>query len=262
MENSPIYTFKQMLLGDVIDVIHSAKSNRMYLVIDPYLSGIGSHHFLLPLLCPVCGEPWHFVWNDTPEKLVSKLCEALELFVLVEVRFWPKTSARNIADVMQALSLGSGPFEVMIENAADHILENDVFPAFTQALEQHVASTFPSPEELRAMTPDEARELLDLDEQENIEDAIRDVEEWMASDDYEDFDVDDDLYLAVHPNAVLDAIVVFPNYESDEPESYPYQAAIADAENDEDKDDEFKGVDSLDVDEDDLDENNEKKTSS
>jgi hypothetical protein len=257
VENSPIYTFKQMLLGDVIDVIHSAKSNRMYLVIDPYLGGIGSHHFLLPLLCPVCGEPWHFIWNESPEKLASTLRDALELFVLVEVRFWPKTSARNIAGVMQALSLGSGPFEVMIENAADHILENDVFPAFTLALEQHVASTFPSPIELRAMTPDEARELLDLDEQESIEDAIRDVEEWMASDDYEDFDVDDDLYLAVHPNAVLDAIVVFPNYESDEPENYPYQAAIANAEEDEDKDDEFKGLESLDLGEDD--DNNKKK---
>ena len=127
------------------------------------------------------------------------------------------------------------------------------------ALEQHVASTFPSPEELRAMTPDEARELLDLDEQESIEDAIRDVEEWMASDDYEDFDVDDDIYLAVHPNAVLDAIVVFPDNEADEPESYPYQTAIADAEKNEDKDGEFKGVDSLDLDEDDLDDNNEKK---
>ncbi len=237
-----MHTLKHILLGDVIDVIHSARSNRIYLVLDPDL-GWGSPHYLVPLLCPVCGQPWHFVWNDTPENLTAALKKSMSGFQLVQVRYVHRSSARDIATTMEKFSLGSTPSELIIESVADHVGENGIFPVTALSFEKRVPSLYPTPFELRAMSPDEVRAELDLDEHQNIEKAIREIECWMASDDYEDFDVDDDIFLAVHPTAVLDAVVVDPEYASDETESFPYQAILKLVEDVEASEDESGGAD-------------------
>lgn len=206
----------------MIDVIHSDKTNRLYLVLAPAIMD-GDPHYLMPLLCPVCGLPWHFVWNDTPEQLAVALKKSMAGFELVQVKYFPCSTAINIVAVMEKLSLGSGPAELFIENVADHLREDDVFPVITLSFEQRIPSQFPSPEELRSMSQDDVRNALDLDDQEDIEEAIREVEEWMVYDDYE---VEDDILLAVHPNAILDAIVVKPKAGPDESSVYLYQTYL------------------------------------
>ena len=217
-------TLKNTLLGDVIDIIHSSKSNRIYLVLDP--GAWGGPHYLMPLLCPLCGEPWHFVWNDTQDKLTAALKTAIDGFELVEMKFFSHTTADNISATMDALSLGAGPFELFIENTADHIGVDTIFPAMMLSFEQRVPMTLPSPEELRTMHPDEVRDLLDLDKNDDLEAAILEFETLCTNDDFEDFDVEDDIHLAVHPNAILEAIIVEPEFDAEDFDSYPYQVMI------------------------------------
>lgn len=217
-------TLKNSILGDVIDILHSPKSNRFYLVLDPDL--LAGQHYLVPLLCPVCGEPWHFIRHDTQEQLTAALTTAFEGFELADVKFFSHTTADNISATMKALSIGSEPFELFIANAADHIGVDTIFPAMMLAFEQRLPTTLPSPEELRTMHPEEVRELLDLEPSEDLEAAILEFEGWRTSDDFEDFDVEDDIYLVVHPNAILDAIIVEPEFDAEDFHSYPYQEMI------------------------------------
>ena len=220
-----MYTLKHLILGNVIDVIHSARSNRVYLVLDPGFTE-GDDHFLVPLLCPVCGQPWHFIWSDTPERLAAALKKSLTGFQLVDVKYFAHSSAKNIAETMEKFSLGSVPSELFIEGAADHIDENGIFPVIALSFEQRIASQFPSADDLRRMSPDDVRNELDLDVDESIDKAIRDVEKWMASDDYDDFQVEDDIFLAVHPSAILDAILVEPEQGASGAIIYPYQVIL------------------------------------
>jgi len=94
------------------------------------------------------------------------------------------------------------------------------------AFEQRVPPTLPSPEELRAMHPDEVRGLLDLEPNNNLEAAILEFEAWRTRDNFEDFDVENDIYLVVHPNAIQDAIIVEPEFDKEDFDSYPYQEMI------------------------------------
>ena len=63
---------------------------------------------------------------------------------------------------------------------------------------------------------------------------------------YDDYEVEDDILLAVHPNAILDAIVVKPKAGPDETSVYMYQSylnRVEDPDFDEDADeDETDGL--------------------
>jgi len=204
-----MFTLKNTILGEVIDVIHSARTNRVYLVLDGAFTS-DNPHYLVPLLCPACGEPWHFVSNDSPEQMVEALKNALEGYQLVEVKYYPRSSAKNIAAAMETLSTGSEVAELLFENVADHLGEGATFPVIGLVFEMHVPSTTSSSEELRAMDPDEVRELLDLDDKEEVDTAIQQLADWMDSDGFEDYDVEDEFLLVVHPSAILETIVVEP----------------------------------------------------
>ena len=221
-----MYTLKHLILGNVIDVIQSMRSNRVYLVLNPGNLESGSH-FMLPLLCPVCGEPWHFVWNNPEHELASALKKSMEGFQLVEAKYIAHSSAENIAEAMEKFSLGSVPSELIIENAADHINEHGIFPIVALSFEKRTSSPFPTADELRAMSPNEVRNELDLDEHENIDKAIHEVEKWMESEYYDDFEVEDDIFLAIHPNAFLETIMVEPEIGPRGNDVYPYQLILS-----------------------------------
>jgi hypothetical protein len=241
-----MFTLKHLLLGRVVDVVLSDKSGRIYLALNAE-DGLGSPGYLLPLLCPVCGQSWHFVWNDSPEKLAETLREAMKGFQLVFLQYFARTSSENIASAMNLASLGAGPSEILIENAADHLDEQAVFPVISLSFEKRVPSSFPTPEELRAMPAHEVRELLDLDSTDSVEDAILGVAEWMADEDYEDFDIDDDIMLVVHPSAVLDAVIVEPDYLDEDSQELDYKSALDEMESI-DLEDIFSNADDFDLD--------------
>lgn len=236
-----MYTLKNLIRGDVIDVIYSAQTNRVFLVTDPAYAP-GEPRYMVPLICPVCGEPWHFVLGDkTPDELVAELKKSLEGFQLVEARYISQSSSANIAATMEKFSAGSTPADLLLEISLDHQDEDGIFPIVSLSFEKRVPSSLPSPDELRAMSPKKVRELLDLDKSDEIEEAIIELEEWMADDDYEDYEVEDDFLLAVHPTSILDGMIVEALLTplEDRPAIYPkYQAIIHEVENPDEEDDE------------------------
>ena len=97
------------------------------------------------------------------------------------------------------------------------------------------------------MPAHEVRELLDLDSTDSVEDAILGVAEWMADEDYEDFDIDDDIMLVVHPSAVLDAVIVEPDYLDEDSQELDYKSALDEMESI-DLEDIFSNADDFDLD--------------
>jgi hypothetical protein len=199
-----MYTLKTILQGEVVDVIYSAKTNRVYLVLNPKITK-DDPHYLYPLLCPLCGQPWHFLWNDHPHKLMALLKKSMNRFELVNTTYIPDWSVNRIESI-QKQSINSKLIEFFHTRTVEHFEENSTYPAISLSFE------------ILTETENKVSRQMRSDKKKNVENEL--------DNDFNSHKEIDAIVITVHPSSILDIIVVNPELDAYRNSTYPYQAII------------------------------------
>lgn len=154
--------------------------------------------WMIPLLCPICGEEWHFDEIKINETL-SYLRNTLIGYFIGGIHYHSTISPQNAVEVLTKLYSSSDVFDLLVKDIPNHF-DDALFPAVALILEKReplIIDISGSEEEIRGryeILPDE-----DFDE------AIlqlRELEE-------DGFDVVDDLMLLIHPVSILETVEAF-----------------------------------------------------
>jgi hypothetical protein len=127
---SPVeFTLSEHLCGRIMDVIH--RDGKVCI-----LSGDPVVVWAIPLICPVCGEPWHFV-SENIEKLVAQLRKKLRGFNLVGITYISHTSVEKIEQAIKFVyAQTSEVFQDLVVEVPTHAGKLDEFPAIGLILEK------------------------------------------------------------------------------------------------------------------------------
>jgi hypothetical protein len=224
---------KDLLLGHIDGVL--VKDNTPYLVIDRGAHDVREAYtdYLLPLLCPVCGNAWHFSgWEGSTKELEDLLSSALEGFEIVSVRLLPQTSLAIIDSVMKNVFFDSGLKPLLVDATAAHP-ENRTFSAILITLEKWVPIDF-DPEKIRSKPEETIRLEYEMEPEETVDELIDELEA-IAS----EGEVEDDMMIVVHIEALLNTVSVEPEIIV----SHNHRAALIDIE-----EEEFDGQEMMNID--------------
>ena len=199
-----MYTLKTIFQGEVVDVIHSTYTNKVYLVLNPKISK-EDPHYLYPLLCPLCGQPWHFLWNDNPIELMALLKKSMDRFELVNTTYIPNWTVNKIESI-QKQSVNSKLMDFFHTRTADHIEENSTYPAISLSFEMLTETENNISRQMRS------------DKKKNVENEL--------DNDFNNHKEIDVIVITVHPSSILDIIVVNPELDAYKNSFYPYQVII------------------------------------
>ncbi len=123
------FSLTETLCGRIMDVV--LRDGKVCL-----LSGDPFSVWAIPLICPVCGEPWHFISDDT-EKLVKQIRKKIKGFSLIGISYIKQTSIERIQQTMQTVFQGtSDPYQEFIEEVPEHIGILNYFPVISLTLEK------------------------------------------------------------------------------------------------------------------------------
>jgi hypothetical protein len=187
--NSLVFT----LCGEIIDI--RATDAKIWLVIG---DNAEITSWMIPLLCPICGEAWHFDESKIDETL-SYLRSKLIGYFIGEIHYQSIVSQQNAKDVLTTLYSSSDVFGPLIKDVPDHF-DNALFPAVALMLEKREPLDFDL-----SGSEDELRSRYEILPDEDFDEAIASIKELQE----EEFDVVDDLMLLIHPVSILETVEVF-----------------------------------------------------
>lgn len=123
------FTLPQLMYGRIMNIV--LRNEKVCL-----LSGDSEVVWAIPLVCPVCGQPWHFICNDM-EKTLAQLRKKLKRFDLVRVSYVGSTSVEYIEQTMEmGYSNTSDLFQDLIDEVPTHVGVQNEFPAVCLTLEK------------------------------------------------------------------------------------------------------------------------------
>jgi hypothetical protein len=127
--SSTEFSLIEQICGRVMDVTH--RDGKVCI-----LSGDSEVVWAIPLICPVCGEPWHFVGDDV-EKIVATLRKKLRGFSLVGLEYIGLTSVARIEFTMEFMyARTSEVFQDLVAEVPSHAGSPDEFSAIGIILEK------------------------------------------------------------------------------------------------------------------------------
>jgi hypothetical protein len=127
--SSDEFTFLEKICGRIMDVTH--RDGKVCI-----LSGDPDVVWAIPLICPVCGEPWHFVGDDI-EKIVAILRRKLRGFNLVGLQYIGSTSVTKIELTMEFMYANTSEvFQNLVSEVPTHAESLDEFPVIGMVLEK------------------------------------------------------------------------------------------------------------------------------
>jgi hypothetical protein len=122
-------TLSHLMCGRIMDIV--LRNGKVCL-----LSGDSEVVWAIPLVCPVCGQPWHFV-SDDMEKTLAQLRKKLKRFNLVHVSYIGSTSVEYIEQTMEmGYSNTSDLFQDLVDEVPTHVGIQKDFPAVSLTLEK------------------------------------------------------------------------------------------------------------------------------
>lgn len=93
---------------------------------------IGLHDFLIPLLCPVCHHPMHFMGD--PKQILKSLNKGLAGFIVAGTRFHPIVMSDVVDEVLKRMYSDSDAYRPLM-NSAFH-MDASVFPVIFLEVEK------------------------------------------------------------------------------------------------------------------------------
>lgn len=153
--------------------------------------------WLLPLLCPVCGQAWHFE-EQTIQESVEALRKKMEGFSIFGVVYNLSTTEQNIRAVQSLMYSDFTAYDTLVQNIPEHA-DDSVFPAISLM----IGKVVPLDIDLNG-TEEELRERFDIMPDQDFEEEIN---EWREIQD--EYDVENDFMLLIHPFALLETREVF-----------------------------------------------------
>jgi hypothetical protein len=122
------FTLVECLLGRVMDVIE--RDGKIWI-----LSGDSEIVWAIPLICPACGEPWHFVGEA--KKITTTLRRNMRGFQLVGINYIESTSVKKITETMDLMyARTSEVFQDLVAEIPIHIGLEKSFSAISLILEK------------------------------------------------------------------------------------------------------------------------------
>jgi hypothetical protein len=123
------FTLHQLMCGRIMDIVQ--RNGKVCL-----LSGDSDVVWAIPLICPACGQPWHF-FSDDMEKTLAQLRKKLQGFELVRVSYIGSTSVEKIVEILEmGYSNTSDLFRDLVDEVPTHVGVQKDFPAVSLALEK------------------------------------------------------------------------------------------------------------------------------
>lgn len=153
--------------------------------------------WMIPLLCPVCGEAWHFDGSHIEDTL-AYLREQFIGYIIAGIHYQTSVTEESIRSMQAWLYEDSNLFSPLVANIPEHLTRSN-FPAVSVVLEKRT----PLDVNLSG-TEEEIRARFDIPLEEDFEEAMQELLELQE----EAFDVEDDIMLLIHPFAILEATEV------------------------------------------------------
>jgi hypothetical protein len=93
------------------------------------------------LICPVCGQPWHFVSDDI-EKTLVQLRRKLKGFELVAISYISHTTVEKVEQLLaMAYADTSDLFQDLVDEVPTHAELQKEFPGVSLVLQRHHRKT-------------------------------------------------------------------------------------------------------------------------
>ncbi|PWB56005.1 MAG: hypothetical protein C3F13_02790 [Anaerolineales bacterium] len=123
------YTLSQTICGHIMDIVE--RDGKVCL-----LSGDSDRVWVVPLICPVCGQTWHFVSDDMGKTLVQ-LRRKLKRFELVAISYIGQTTVEQVEQLMaMAYADTSVLFQDLVDEVPTHVEFQKEFPGVSLILQR------------------------------------------------------------------------------------------------------------------------------
>jgi hypothetical protein len=128
------YNLSQIICGRIMGIIE--REGKVCL-----LSGDSDRVWVIPLICPVCGQPWHFVSDDI-EKTLVQLRRKLKGFELVAISYISHTTVEKVEQLLAiAYADTSDLFQDLVDDVPTHVELQKEFPGVSLVLQRHHRKT-------------------------------------------------------------------------------------------------------------------------